>query len=50
MGGADAGGPVEADRGTHLDGVRRHFLEHLSDEELDALGGIWERMLPDTMP
>ena len=37
-------------RRTHLDGVRRHFLEHLSDDELDALGGIWERMLPDTTP
>src|SRR3954464_12399033 len=37
-------------RRTHLDGVRHHFLEHLSDEELDALGGVWERMLPDTTP
>ena len=35
-------------RRTHLEGVRRHFLEHLSDEELDALGDVWERVLPDT--
>jgi DNA-binding MarR family transcriptional regulator len=34
-------------RRTHLEGVRRHFLEHLSDAELDVLGGIWERVLPD---
>jgi DNA-binding MarR family transcriptional regulator len=38
---------LTAARRTHLQGVRRHFLEHLSDEELDALGGIWERVLPD---
>jgi DNA-binding MarR family transcriptional regulator len=34
-------------RSTHLDGVRRHFLEHLSDEEMDQLEAIWERVLPD---
>jgi len=33
-------------RRTHLDGVRRHFVEHLSDEELDALGHIWEKVFP----
>jgi len=33
-------------RRTHLDGVRRHFLEHLGDEELDALAEIWEKVQP----
>jgi DNA-binding MarR family transcriptional regulator len=41
---------LTAARSTHLDGVRRHFLVHLSDEELEALGGIWERVLPDDVP
>ena len=30
-------------RVTHLDGVRRRFLDHLSAEELHALGEIWRR-------
>ena len=34
-------------RATHLDGVRRHFLNHLSDDELDQLGAIWDRVLPE---
>ena len=33
-----------AARRTHLDGVRRHFVVHLSDEELDMLCGIWGRL------
>jgi DNA-binding MarR family transcriptional regulator len=33
-------------RPTHLDGVRRHFLSHLTPEEQDALGDTWERVLP----
>ena len=34
-------------RPTHLDGVRRRFLAHFSDEELDELGSFWRRLLPD---
>lgn len=33
-------------RKTHLDGVRRLYLDHLSDGEKDQLAAIWERMLP----
>jgi DNA-binding MarR family transcriptional regulator len=32
-------------RRTHLDGVRRHFLEHLAEAEQDELGELWERVL-----
>ena len=32
-------------RRTHLDGVRRHFLDHLSGEEQDRLGELWERLI-----
>jgi len=39
---------LDAARRTHLDGVRRHFLEHLADDELDALGDIWDRVAPPT--
>lgn len=35
-----------AARATHLDGVRRHFLSHLSPSDQDALGDTWERILP----
>lgn len=31
-------------RGTHLDGVRRHFLAHLSPEQQDMLGDAWDRV------
>jgi DNA-binding MarR family transcriptional regulator len=31
---------------THLAGVRSLFLAHLSDDELDVLGSVWERVLP----
>jgi DNA-binding MarR family transcriptional regulator len=41
---------LTAARRTHLEGVRRHFLEHLSDSELDALGDIWARVLADPAP
>jgi DNA-binding MarR family transcriptional regulator len=37
---------LTAARPTHLDGVRRHFLSHLTPEEQDALGDTWERVLP----
>jgi DNA-binding MarR family transcriptional regulator len=37
---------LDAARRTHLDGVRRHFLEHLSDAELDGLGELWDKVLP----
>ena len=32
-------------RRTHLDGVRRRYLDHLSQREQELLAGIWERML-----
>jgi DNA-binding MarR family transcriptional regulator len=31
-------------RKTHLDGVRRLFLDHFSRDELRSLGGIWDRV------
>ena len=31
-------------RGTHLQGVRNHFLSHFKPEELDLLGGAWDRV------
>lgn len=31
---------------THLAGVRRRFLDHLSDTEQDTLGECWERLVP----
>jgi DNA-binding MarR family transcriptional regulator len=33
-------------RATHLAGVRSLFLEHFSDDELDALGDAWDRVAP----
>jgi DNA-binding MarR family transcriptional regulator len=36
---------LDAARDTHLAGVRDHFLRHFSEEELDALGSGWERVL-----
>jgi DNA-binding MarR family transcriptional regulator len=33
-------------RRTHLDGVRERFLQHFSDEELEQLAGLWNRVLP----
>jgi len=37
---------LTAARRTHLDGVRRHFVEHLSAEELERLGEIWAKVSP----
>ncbi len=33
-------------RQTHLDGVRRLFLQHFDREELDQLAACWDRVLP----
>jgi DNA-binding MarR family transcriptional regulator len=33
-------------RRTHLSGVRERFLSQFNDEELRALAGFWERVLP----
>jgi DNA-binding MarR family transcriptional regulator len=38
---------LHASRETHLDGVRRMFLERFSAEELRVLGDFWDRMLGD---
>ena len=37
---------LAAARLTHLSGVRRRFVDHLSEAELETLGSCWERMLP----
>ena len=31
-------------RKTHLDGVRRRYLDHLTDQEKELLAGVWDRM------
>lgn len=31
---------------THLGGVRKHFLQHFTPDELALLGTFWERLLP----
>ena len=31
-------------QGTHLDGVREHFLRHFTHEELELLGEAWTRV------
>jgi DNA-binding MarR family transcriptional regulator len=36
---------LDAARDTHLSGVRRHFLRHFSEAELELLGAGWERVL-----
>ena len=33
-------------RASHLDSVRERFLRHYSEDELVALGDLWERVLP----
>jgi DNA-binding MarR family transcriptional regulator len=33
-------------RETHIVGVRRLFLERFDEEELESLGTLWERVLP----
>jgi DNA-binding MarR family transcriptional regulator len=43
---AEGRGKLNAARATHLDGVRRHYLSHLSPEEQDMLGDTWERIVP----
>lgn len=40
---------VEARR-THLEGVRRRFLDRLSDDEKRALAGLWSRLIGDGAP
>jgi DNA-binding MarR family transcriptional regulator len=35
---------VAAARPDHLAGVRRHFLDRLSADEIDELGSIWRRL------
>jgi len=41
----DAGlAKLQAARRTHLDGVRRHFLTHLSETDQAALGDVWARV------
>jgi len=37
-----------AARKTHLDGVRELFLQHFSDDELNQLGRLWDRVLDAT--
>ena len=34
-------------RETHHNGVRSHFLSHLSTDELELLADLWDRLLPD---
>lgn len=36
---------LDAARRTHLDGVRRRFLAHLSADEQQLLGAFWDRVL-----
>ncbi len=33
-------------RRTHLDDVRERFLQHFSEDELEMLAGLWNRVLP----
>jgi DNA-binding MarR family transcriptional regulator len=37
---------LAAARATHLAGVRTMFLDHFAPEELEALAGYWERVVP----
>ena len=37
---------LAAARTTHLAGVRSLFLQHFADDELDALGDAWDRVVP----
>jgi DNA-binding MarR family transcriptional regulator len=37
---------LAAARATHLAGVRSLFLQHFTDDELDAFGDAWERVIP----
>jgi hypothetical protein len=33
-------------RKTHLRGVRERFLDHFSNDELERLAEVWQRLLP----
>ena len=35
-------------RKTHLRGVRKRFLDHFADDELEQLAGFWQRVLSAT--
>ena len=35
---------LQSARGTHLDGIREHFLKHFSAAELELLGDAWTRV------
>jgi DNA-binding MarR family transcriptional regulator len=37
---------LEPARRTHLDGVRRRFLDELEPGDLERLGALWERIVP----
>lgn len=37
---------LRAARDTHRAVVREHFLSHFSESELDALGKMWDRIVP----
>lgn len=39
-------GRLRAARASHLAGVRAEFLDHFGDDELQRLGGYWERLVP----
>ena len=36
---------IDRARPTHLDGVRRRFLAHLDEDDLERLSAIWSRVL-----
>lgn len=43
----DAGrAKLRAARPAHREGVRRHFLDRLSDQDLDALADVWAKVTP----
>jgi len=37
---------LEQARPTHVAGIRRRFLAHFAEEELDALTAFWDRLVP----
>ena len=36
---------LDAARATHLEGVRRFYLDHLTDDDRTRLGDVWDRVL-----
>ena len=36
---------LDAARRTHLEGVRRHFLDHLDADEQERVGALWDQVL-----